>query len=75
MAPRTYSSQKQVPHIDNPIQVADILPPVIADRVRMMLTPQFPFNQRENARNTLILIRDELDKALQKGAKDFVRRT
>ena len=72
---RTYGGHKRVAVVDEPIVVADVLPPVIADRVRMMLMPQYPYNQRENARNTLLLIRDELDKALSKAAKDFVRRT
>lgn len=72
---RSYGGHKRVAIVDDPVAVADILPPILADRVRMMLMPQYPYNQRENARNTLMLIRDELDKAIQKSAKDFVRRT
>lgn len=70
---RTYGGFKKVAAVDEPVDVADILPPVIADRVRMMLTASVPFHHRENARNTLLLIRDELDKALIKATKDFAR--
>lgn len=57
------------------IEVAPILPPLVADRVRMILSKKTPFTQRENARITLMAIRDEIDKALKKTDRDFQRRT
>lgn len=68
-------SIKRTPMVDESVALPDILPPQLADKVRIMLMPQYPYNQRENARNTVLLIRDALDKALNKVAKDFVRRT
>jgi hypothetical protein len=60
--------------VDDPISIAEILPPVIADRIRIMMGKAHPQHVRENARTTLLLIRDELDKALTKAAKEFIRR-
>lgn len=53
------------------IEVSPILPPQLADKIVMMLTQTNPYNQRENARNTLLLIRDELDRHLKKPMKNF----
>ena len=55
--------------------VADVVPPVIADKIMWMVLKSLPFNRRVNERNTLMLIRDEIDRALNHVAKDFVRRT
>jgi hypothetical protein len=56
------------------IVVAEILPPVISDRVLLMMNKNSPFHHRQNARVTLTMIRDELNAVLDKTAKDFVRR-
>ena len=60
---------------DDNIVVADIIPPVIASLMKMLLNPSQPLHVRENARTTLSLIADELNRALAKSAKDFTRRT
>jgi hypothetical protein len=59
---------------DKTFVVSEILPTVVRDRVLMMLDSRQPQHIRENARNTLMLISEEIDRAIKHCNKDFVKR-
>lgn len=56
-----------------PVEPALVLPPLLADKVRTMLDPKTSFHVKQNIRNTLDLIRDELVKAIAKADRDLIR--